>query len=124
MSGLHDKSIRHETKKSGSGRAEEKMRPRSLQSAQRLVVSSRASQSAVELCQSATSRGSDFVSLHENMFCSMDSKSLYPVCGDAADVGCFDLGSTSLRRGKAQAHANGSLKVRDAPRYLDVSLWD
>ncbi|CZT18565.1 uncharacterized protein RCC_04409 [Ramularia collo-cygni] len=45
------------------------IRKRSPKSASELVVNSRPYQSAVKLCNSPTSRGSDFVSVDEGLFC-------------------------------------------------------
>ena len=62
----------------------------------RLVVSSHEVHSAKQLCDSETSRGPDFVSLGEDLYCEMNSKQkkVYPLCkgGDTSD--CFDLKDT------------------------------
>ncbi|KAI7086247.1 hypothetical protein KC356_g5217 [Hortaea werneckii] len=65
----------------------------------RLVKSKIPGQSAVELCNSPTSYGPDFVSETEGMYCDMGSKRTMPLCpGNLLDLdallgGCFDLGN-------------------------------
>ena len=90
--------------------------PRSRKSAERLIISSSHHHSAVELCESPTSRGSDFVSMIEGMFCDMETKTLYSLCGGNVNTECFDAGSHELKsRRKDEA-------VRR--RYQRVSRWD
>jgi hypothetical protein len=62
----------------------------------RLVVSEKKGQSASELCHSTTSRGPDFVSLDEGVFCDMDSRKVYPSCNDHVTGDCFDLSHRTL----------------------------
>lgn len=66
-------------------------RKRSPKSASELVVNSRPDQSAIELCNSPTSRGSDFVSADEGLFCDMESKTLYPLCSTEVKSHCFEV---------------------------------
>ena len=90
--------------------------PRSQESAERLMISSSHHHSAVELCESPTSRGSDFVSMIEGMFCDMETKTLYSLCGGNVNTECFDAGSHELKsRRRDEA-------VRR--RYQSVSRWD
>lgn len=74
----------------------------------RLVKSSIPNQSAVELCESATSFGPDFVNVVEGMYCDMSTKTALPLCpenlsgveGAVVDGLCFDLnGLTTLLNG-------------------------
>lgn len=58
---------------------------------ERLVVSSFAGHNATKLCESETSRGPDFVSLSEGLFCDMDTREVMPLCGDDIDTECFHL---------------------------------
>src|ERR1700738_3356157 len=51
----------------------------------KLITSTHPSHSAIGLCDSDTSRGPDFVSHHEGMYCDMETKQAYPLC-DAVNV--------------------------------------
>lgn len=58
--------------------------------------------SAVEVCQSPTSTGPDYVNVNEGMFCRLADRTLFPVCshvshldGSAASE-CFDVDSTRI----------------------------
>ena len=55
-----------------------------------LVKSRDVTQSAVRVCSSKGSVGPDFFSEHEQMFCDMDKRMLYPACTDKGEMGCFD----------------------------------
>ncbi|KAI8946966.1 hypothetical protein F4801DRAFT_562368 [Xylaria longipes] len=62
-----------------------------------LIVTPYIEHSARELCESATSRGPDTVSLNERLFCDMETKALFPLCGDNGhNTFCFDLEKRSL----------------------------
>lgn len=67
------------------------------------------------LCGSETSHGPDFVSRKEGLFCDMESKTVWPVCDEAAEgeTECYDWGSHSLvtREG------------REGRGYVDVEEW-
>ena len=90
--------------------------PRSRKSAERLIIGSSHHHSAMELCESPTSRGSDFVSMAEGMFCDMETKTLYSLCRGNVNTECFDAGSHELKsRRRDEA-------VRR--RYQRVSRWD
>lgn len=99
--------------------------PRSQKSAEQLIVNSRPQQSAIELCNSPMSRGADFVSTAEGLFCDMDTKTLYPICsaGVAADLDCFDIDSKEphLRTAFERKLGRRASKWR---RYKKVSHWD
>ncbi|KAL8654167.1 MAG: hypothetical protein Q9226_003532 [Calogaya cf. arnoldii] len=71
----------------------------------KLVVSTFEGQSAQELCDSAKSRGPDFVSLAEGKYCDMSEKKVYKLCADRYSRDCFSLdqdGRRLRRRGGAQ----------------------
>jgi hypothetical protein len=76
---------------------------RSLKPHNRLVVSSNARHSAVELCESQTSWGPDFVSSEEGIFCDMDTHTTWPLCTsdcDTSDCVNMDVEKRSIvRRG-------------------------
>jgi hypothetical protein len=90
--------------------------PRSKRSAERLVISSSDQDSAVGLCQSATSRGSDLVSTAEGLFCDMDSKTLYPLCSKTIGAECFDLNLYQIRSRRRDMATERT--------YQGVERWD
>lgn len=104
--------------------AEQKLpRPRSARSASELIVNSRPQQSAIRLCRSPTSRGSDFASTDEGIFCDMETKTLYPLCSGEIQAGCFDLQADELQLRKRDGPG---LFSRDTPvkKYKSISYWD
>jgi hypothetical protein len=96
-------------------------RARNQQSAEHLIVNSRPQQSAITLCNSPTSRGSDFASTDEGLFCDMDTKILYPLCSDTVTDSCFDLDAENPYLREAGQHERRALAE---PRYRRVSHWD
>jgi hypothetical protein len=48
---------------------------------------------------------SDFVSVDEGLFCDMETKTLYPLCGADVKVSCFDLEAEKMQ-----------LRRRDGPK--------
>ena len=96
-------------------------RPRNQRSAERLIVSSRPSQSARFLCDSPTSRGSDFVSVAEGLFCDMETKTLYPVCSPSSVSACFDLDASNPHLRKAGPVGRRALAMM---RYKRISRWE
>lgn len=65
-----------------------------------VIISTSPNHSAKELCESAVSRGPDFVSLEEQLFCDMDVKRTWPVCSASKTDGCFDRTTSTMRAGK------------------------
>ncbi|PVH73076.1 hypothetical protein DL98DRAFT_538640 [Cadophora sp. DSE1049] len=56
----------------------------------RLVKSHIATHSAVELCESPTSAGPDFVSFAEGKFCDMKGRIVWDLCSETLLEQCFD----------------------------------
>ncbi|RMZ84980.1 hypothetical protein DV738_g188, partial [Chaetothyriales sp. CBS 135597] len=73
------------------------LKKRQIIHADRLVISNIAQHSAIELCNSISSLGPDFVSIPEGMFCDMSEKRLWPVCADSSSPYCFDIASQTVR---------------------------
>lgn len=48
-------------------------------------------QNATELCESPTSRGPDFVSLTEGVYCDMATSDVLPLCSEVVKEHCFDV---------------------------------
>lgn len=65
-----------------------------------VIISTSANHSAKELCGSSMSRGPDFVSLEEQLFCDMDTKRTWPVCSASRTDGCFDRTTSTMKAGK------------------------
>ncbi|KAI9041355.1 uncharacterized protein KD926_006931 [Aspergillus affinis] len=61
-----------------------------------IVISDAKQHSAKRLCQSDTSMGPDFAHTGEELFCDMDTKTLYAFCQVHDTETCFDLDSQSL----------------------------
>lgn len=85
-----------------------------------LIITNKPGHSAVELCESETSYGPDTVSIVENTFCDMETKTLYPICDGSILKTCFDLRSKQLDYPNGHA---GNL-VRETPKdYIKVNVW-
>jgi hypothetical protein len=54
---------------------------------------------ATHLCNSDNSKGPDFVSLVEEVFCDMEKKESWPICSDKIAHGCFDCEVNQMRPG-------------------------
>lgn len=65
----------------------------------KLILSKSKYHSARKLCESATSVGPDFVSLDEQLFCDMDTKKTWQLCGAETATGCFDRNSSKIVTG-------------------------
>ncbi|KAL9616774.1 MAG: hypothetical protein Q9160_008399 [Pyrenula sp. 1 TL-2023] len=63
----------------------------------RLVISDHSGHSARELCQSQTSVGPDFYHETERLYCDMCTKTLYGICGDKVEQGCWDQETQKIR---------------------------
>ncbi len=83
----------------------------------RLVVSSHASHTATELCQSETSRGPDFISLIDGYFCDMETHEILPLCNSATNnsTECYYLDET------AKVKRNGAQRRKS---YTKILKWD
>lgn len=64
-----------------------------------LILSKSKHHSAKLLCESATSVGPDFVSLDEQLFCDMQTKKTWQLCGGGNMTGCFDQKSAKIVAG-------------------------
>jgi len=87
-----------------------------------LVVSDFSDHSAATLCKHDKSRGPDFVSMAENLFCDMEARALYPLCSASKKSECFALDKDQKKiskRGNDESGANDALH-RD---YHKVTHW-
>lgn len=87
-----------------------------------LVKSHREEHSATELCKAPNSKGPDFVSLPEKVFCDMDKKEIWPLCSDTQPFACFDLEKNTMR---TAPHGRRSLNGRNIPdkSYTKELTW-
>ncbi|KAH7420218.1 hypothetical protein BKA64DRAFT_752830 [Cadophora sp. MPI-SDFR-AT-0126] len=81
----------------------------------RLIISSEPSHNVTELCESETSRGPDFVSLVERLYCNMDTREIKPLCSDDVDEDCFDFNGSQSR---FDGDGNGGKE------FTEVINWD
>ncbi len=66
----------------------------------RLVVSEWHGHSAQDVCTDPNSRGPDFISSKEGLYCDMCNRVLYDLCSTTLKTGCFDLSSHTLKPGQ------------------------
>ncbi|KAF5849187.1 hypothetical protein GGP41_006153 [Bipolaris sorokiniana] len=64
----------------------------------RLVISSEPGHNATELCASSTSRGPDFISLFEGIYCNMETRQTLPVCDTGVTELCFNAEAKQLQK--------------------------
>jgi len=79
-----------------------------------LIASSLDHHSAQRLCESGTSRGPDFVSLTDGLFCDMTLKEHYPLCNEEKQDGCYHWDTHSLLTSDGHVARN----------YSRVERWD
>ncbi|KAK7977803.1 hypothetical protein PG988_005293 [Apiospora saccharicola] len=89
----------------------------------KLVTSPKTAHSARELCESNNSLGPDFVSFHENLFCDMSEKELWPLCSATVASGCFDTKTNTMLA--KHVSRRDEVTGRDIPvkEYHDVAAW-
>ncbi|KAK8087527.1 hypothetical protein PG997_002488 [Apiospora hydei] len=88
--------------------------------ASQLVISDAKTNSALELCGSATSLGPDFAHTGEGKFCDMGDKKLYGLCGDGVSDDCFDLEARALA---PKSVRRGGVLPRLVSPYALVRDW-
>jgi hypothetical protein len=84
----------------------------------RLVVSSYPSHTATELCQSDTSRGPDFISVAEGLFCDMETRQVLQLCADGVNTSCVHMPGNSTM---ALVRRDGFATEKS---YSAVVRWD
>ncbi|KAF3940260.1 hypothetical protein ABW19_dt0208398 [Dactylella cylindrospora] len=89
----------------------------------RLVKSHNKRHSAKEVCESSTSRGPDFISLHEELYCDMETKHLWELCSKTITEDCFDLKTHKVRfRGNQKRDLGG--RTSSEKNYKNVEEWN
>ncbi|KAK5941092.1 hypothetical protein PMZ80_006369 [Knufia obscura] len=83
--------------------------------ADRLVVSKIKQHSAIEVCNSQSSLGPDFLSMSEMMFCDMSEKTLWPVCVDETASYCFNMDTQTVKG------SISSLPTTSQPLFTNVT---
>ncbi|KAK0637151.1 hypothetical protein B0T17DRAFT_520765 [Bombardia bombarda] len=88
----------------------------------RLVISSEPTHNATALCESTTSRGPDFVSLFEGVYCNMATSETLPLCVEGTlTEGCFHV-ENQASVGKRAENATEPVVVEK--EYTAVIRWD
>jgi hypothetical protein len=91
-----------------------------------LVISAYAQHSAQEVCESDTSRGPDFVSLNEGLYCDMVEKKLWNTCSPNVTQVCFDTEQGQMRginfrmRGISRSNTDSSVPLKS---YHTTHKW-
>lgn len=78
------------------------------QSRKQLVVSEIEGQSAEELCRHPKSRGPDFISRVEMVFCDMTTKTTHPLCEGSVQTDCFALDHAGQKIKKCGTEQGGN----------------
>ena len=90
-----------------------------------VIVSTSGYHSAKELCESETSKGYDFVSSTEHLYCDMDQKKLWPVCDDNTNSACFDTVSSTVLPGRGlRGRDSRTGQIPPAKNYTKTIRWD
>ncbi|KAI0406548.1 hypothetical protein F4802DRAFT_613415 [Xylaria palmicola] len=95
-------------------------RRQSQRSDDRLIVSHFPSHSAIEVCESETSWGPDFVSMAEGLYCNMETHEVLPLCGNNLTKDCFEINGTV---GAATIAATGLKKTMKPTRVVEWN-WE
>ena len=113
--GMPDNQIWGSTNDTGSLHTKRAaIRSRSPALAGTIIGSQDASHSALKLCQSNTSHGSDFVSFHEGVFCDMETKTPWSLCSDSVKNDCYKWDTHTLVNDDGQTAKN----------YDNVQNWE
>ncbi|KAK8006659.1 hypothetical protein PG991_012956 [Apiospora marii] len=89
----------------------------------KLVTSPKTAHSARELCESGSSLGPDFVSFHENLFCDMSEKELWPLCSAKVTSGCFDAKTNTMVAKHVSRRDEVTGRAIPVKEYQDVATW-
>ncbi|KAI1131669.1 hypothetical protein F5Y10DRAFT_262046 [Nemania abortiva] len=92
----------------------------SQRSDDRLIVSHIPGHSAIEVCESETSWGPDFVSMAEGLYCNMETHELLPLCGNGLTKGCFEINGTV---GAATIAVGDSKKIMKPSKVVEWN-WE
>jgi len=87
-----------------------------------VVISDYNAHSAEEVCGSESSRGPSFVSMRENVYCDMESKTHYPLCSTTVTGNCFDVDEMHLL-GEPRKHARDLSARNVQKRYVTSERW-
>lgn len=75
--------------------------------------------SAIEVCESKSSWGPDFVSVTEGIFCDMCERRSYPLCSEKETGACFDMATKQLKS-TGNGRRDGIIPEK---RYNEVRHW-
>ncbi|KAF1987329.1 hypothetical protein K402DRAFT_376058 [Aulographum hederae CBS 113979] len=87
-----------------------------------LIITDRPDAGAREVCEHPTSYGWDIANTHENLFCDMEHKQLYPLCDAAITQSCFDVEAKTLVPGMQKRDEHFE-KLRFGRSYSTEATW-
>ncbi|KAH0565860.1 hypothetical protein GP486_000738 [Trichoglossum hirsutum] len=100
------------------GSSKKDFRPRSSASNsafnETLIASHLPQHNATALCASPESRGPDFISFDEGVFCDMTNRITWPLCGETITNGCYDW--------KTHSFVDRKLRKRETD-YSNIVEW-
>ncbi|KAL8820421.1 MAG: hypothetical protein Q9191_007519 [Dirinaria sp. TL-2023a] len=88
-----------------------------------LVISDIESHSAKELCAHPNSRGPDFVSQAENLFCDMTTRAIHSLCTSSQTTDCFSIDYSRKRMMKRDQMSKGIADDVLHRDYKHVQYW-
>lgn len=86
-----------------------------------LVISNHEKHSAVHLCEHPNSRGPDFISLIEELFCDMTERIVYPLCSKAVTTACFSYNKATKKVHKRDLQTHGKDQLHRT--YHTITKW-
>ena len=88
-----------------------------------IIRSNSSSHSAEMICKSPGSFSPDFVSYHEQLFCDMTTRQLWPLCSTKTTVQCFNTQSNSLELHSAIGGISNIVNTT-GKSYTSVADWE
>ena len=97
--------------------------PRQSRFKGKLIMSGAKHHLASDLCTSETAVGPDFASLHEGIFCNMESRKTAPFCRSATQKGCFDVAAKKMRIDPKTVARDEAGRIAREKEYTVVEQW-
>jgi len=90
-----------------------------------VIMSKSPNHSAKELCEHPQSKGYDFVSLDEQLFCDMNTRMIWPLCSGDKTARCFDQRNSTMRAGNGLRGRDTDTGLYPQKKtYGKTVLWD
>ena len=87
----------------------------------KIIISHHEGQSALDLCSSQKSRGPDFVSVKEQVYCDMTHKTVHPLCSNTVRRNCFSIDHDAIQVKKRRHTQDRAETVHR--QYHKVETW-